>query len=779
MIPNKFSGLSIFLILALLISSFAAVMPAAPVKAAAEATGITINSPTTIIPIVVQPGGSITCSYTLDGAGGDSNDVQLEIYQGTTSISLVTDSGKASGATYTKTMGISSAAAQGGYTLKASVVGLGFYDSEASAVIVDSTPPTVTISTPNINTCWKSGTTQYIQWSVSDAASTDNVTLKLEYSVNGGGSWLELFNRSNRQGADQYQWTVVDASQPASYVRFTATDSAGNVMTSPQQSSPFKILNTSPTVSMVTPGNTVSETYSAGTLGTATGRITALITGLPSSTIQYQIGMFVNGVNTDNITSGWQTATLNASGQYLLSSISGGGYLWRIENNIANSNCRIGIWAKDCAGNVNDPTVGGSTAMSAYPFRIQDQQKPTGTVVSPTAASSVHYVGSSDNVIWTMTDYVAWPTLSYQIWLSYNSGSTYTELISSGNAAQGTNTIPWSPVTPTTTGKIKIDITDGETPANTNSIYSGPFSIVQGSQPVVTSVTVPAAAVEWPIGSTQNVTFAASDPSNTSARLNYQIDLAADGVNFYNILTPSNETQGTKTYSVSVPDVAQSPYSVAVPANSAKIRVTATNPLSGSGGGSATGSTFSITAASFPVTTETVSLKTGWNLVSLPLIPTNSNIQNILGSAMSNIESVWTCSGGGSTGGTWSYFVPGSTSGLSTMVDGKTYWIKATADTSFTFQGRKGNAPPSAPPTYTFSSPGWYMVGYKSTQTHTVTQYAGSNQSGSTTIYTLPITGFDPITQAYKPLYGSDNMTKGEGYWFYYNSAGAIAPPSD
>ena len=779
MIPKRFSGLSILLILALLVSSFAVVMPAAPVKAAA--TGITVDSPTTSAPITVKPGGSITVNYSVTGTAPNV-DVTLEIYQGSTSISLVTDSSKVPGASYTKTMGISSAAAQGSYILKASIVGTAYTASNTSAVIVDSTPPTVTISTPNINTCWKSGTTQNIQWSVSDAASTDNVTLVAEYSINGGGSWVGIFSRSNRQGADSYSWTVPAASQPASYVRFTATDTAGNVMTSPQQSSPFKILNTTPVVSMVTPGNTASEEYTAGTAGTATGRITALITGLPSSTIYYQIGMFVGGVNTDNITSGWQTATLNTSGQFLLSSLSGGGYLWPIENNISSSNCKIFIWAKDCAGNVNDYLSPG-TALSAYTFRIKDQYKPTGTVLWPPAASSVHYLGSSDNVTWNMTDNVAWPTLSYQIWLSYNSGSTYTELIASGAMSQGTNkSVPWSPVTATTTGKIKIDITDGETPTNTQSIYSGPFSIVQGSQPVVSSISVPALGASWAIGSTQNITFTASDPSNTSARLDYVISLAADGTTFYDILSLTNETQGARTFSIAVPDVTAAPFNATLPLNNAKIRVTATNTASGAGSGSLVGYAFSITAASFPVTTDNFTLYPGWNLVSLPLIPTNSSIQNILGTAVSNVESVWTCSGGGATGGTWYYYAPGVTSTLTTMVDGKAYWIKTTLSSGsvvVNFQGRKGNPPPAAPPTYTFTTAGWYMVGYKSTVAHTVAVYAGSNTSGSTTIYTLPITGFNATTQAFTSLGSGDSMAKGSGYWFYYNSAGAIAPPSD
>lgn len=227
MIPSKFSAMSILLIIALLVSTFAVVAPAAPVKAAT--TGIEITSPTATTPQVVKPGTTMTVTYNLLG-DTDTEDVFIEVYSGTSVIAAYTDSGRlAGGGPYTTApFMVSNGAAQGTYTLKATTVTSLFSDTELGAVIVDNTPPVVTISTPNVNTCWASGTVQNIQWSVSDAASTDNVTLTAEYSIDGAANWLPIFSRSNRQGADQFAWTVPAASQPGSYVRFTATDKAGN-----------------------------------------------------------------------------------------------------------------------------------------------------------------------------------------------------------------------------------------------------------------------------------------------------------------------------------------------------------------------------------------------------------------------------------------------------------------------------------------------------------------------------------------------------------------------
>ena len=481
------------------------------------------------------------------------------------------------------------------------------------------------------------------------------------------------------------------------------------------------------------------------------------------------IGLFVNGVNTENITPGWQTVTLT-SGTYPISKS------YTVSSDTSSSLCKIGIWTKDCAGNVSPP------GFSTNYFRIFDNIKPTGTIIWPTA-SSVHYVSAADNITWIQNDNVAYPNLLYTIYLSTNGGTNNT-IIASGQYGQGTQSVPWSvPPTPSTNCRITENITDFENPSNTLTIYSGTFSIVQGQQPVVSSITSPTSTSQWAIGSTQTITFSASDPSNSSARLNYEIDLAADGTTFHPVTTVTNQGQGSQTVSISVPDITVAPWSfnsALLPDNVVKIQVVATNPASSSGPGNLISSSFSITAASFPVTTAGVKLYPGWNLVSLPLVPTNTNIQNVLGSAMSSIVSVWTCTGGGSTGGTWSSWSPGlsSYSGLNTMQDGKSYWIQTNITSSyvqFIFQGRVGNPPPSAPPSYTYPA-GWNMVGFTLSTPQVgepVQSYLGAPNTTSAN-YNVPIIGYNANSSnpAFTSLGLTDNMTPGLGYWVFYNAQG-------
>jgi hypothetical protein len=545
-----------------------------------------------------------------------------------------------------------------------------------------------------------------------------------------------------------------------------------------------------PTVSY--PGTLTTDIFNGGdTTKYITGTITS---SSPGDTLSYQIGMFVNGVNTDNITPGWQTVTLTG-GSYNIN------YHWIVENTISSSNCKVGIWVKDCAGNVS------SLGYSPNYFRIVDIVKPTVTILWPTQGS-VHYAGQTDNVTWIQTDNVP-GNLSFSIFLSTNGGTNNVLIGGPTTSIQGLNyiyyTVPQTSVT-LTNCIITDNVSDSEqrpdiygNPPNTQTTRSGTFTIVSPQQPIVSSVSVPTAGYPWGIATTQNVTFAASDPSSTSALLNYEIDLSTDGSTYYPVTTLSKQAQGTITASIPVPDITAAPWNYSpssLPDNNAKIRIIATNPSSGQSGANV-GFAFTISAASFAVETSVpITLRAGWNLVSLPLVPTNTSIQNILGSVSTNINIVWTANGGGAGGGgssnTQWYYWPGG--GLTTMVDGKAYWIQTNLTgsntVSFTFQGRKGNPPPSAPPTYSFANgatstygttniPGWYPVGYKSESTHTVATYAGPSSSGSTTIYTLPVWGFDAVNQVYTTLYSTDNMTTGQGYWIYYNSSGSITPPND
>jgi hypothetical protein len=112
-------------------------------------------------------------------------------------------------------------------------------------------------------------------------------------------------------------------------------------------------------------------------------------------------------------------------------------------------------------------------------------------------------------------------------------------------------------------------------------------------------------------------------------------------------------------------------------------------------------------------------------------------------------------------------------------VDGKAYWINTNLTSGqtvqFSFQGRVGNPPPSAPPSYSYPA-GWNMVGFTSTQAELISSYLGTVNTTSAN-YNLPIIGYNanptPGPVGFTPI-SSGNMNPGFGYWVFYNTAGTV-----
>jgi len=163
-----------------------------------------------------------------------------------------------------------------------------------------------------------------------------------------------------------------------------------------------------------------------------------------------------------------------------------------------------------------------------------------------------------------------------------------------------------------------------------------------------------------------------------------------------------------------------------------------------------------------------IDLVTGWNLISLPLIPLDSAINAVVAGILDNVISVWHYDAAAKR---WYSFAPGASSDLTSMRDGKAYWINMKAAQNLTLAGRENAVPPALPPTYDVVV-GWNMVGFKSTATNvTAEDY---------------LTGTDPV-RIYGfengawffipgPPYNNPKMKPGLGYWVAFAEPGTIYP---
>lgn len=165
---------------------------------------------------------------------------------------------------------------------------------------------------------------------------------------------------------------------------------------------------------------------------------------------------------------------------------------------------------------------------------------------------------------------------------------------------------------------------------------------------------------------------------------------------------------------------------------------------------------------------ESIDLVEGWNLISLPLIPLDSDIEVVLAGILDNILSVWHYDAAAER---WYSFAPGASSDLSSMRDGKAYWIHMEADQTLNLAGTEMPKGTQLPPAYDVVA-GWNMVGFKSTATNvTATDYLAGTEYVRIYYFENGAWFFIP-----GPPYDNPKMKPGLGYWVAFTAPGTIYP---
>ena len=165
---------------------------------------------------------------------------------------------------------------------------------------------------------------------------------------------------------------------------------------------------------------------------------------------------------------------------------------------------------------------------------------------------------------------------------------------------------------------------------------------------------------------------------------------------------------------------------------------------------------------------EPIGLDDGWNLISLPLIPLDSAISAVLAGIMDDVISVWYWSAAAER---WYSFAPGAASDLTSMTDGKAYWINMEAARNLTIAGSEMPEGTQLPPAYDVVV-GWNMVGFKSTAIN-VTALTYLDGTDYVRIYLYKNGAWDLIPG---PNYDSPKMEPGLGYWVAFTEPGTIYP---
>ena len=151
----------------------------------------------------------------------------------------------------------------------------------------------------------------------------------------------------------------------------------------------------------------------------------------------------------------------------------------------------------------------------------------------------------------------------------------------------------------------------------------------------------------------------------------------------------------------------------------------------------------------------------GWNLISLPVVPSNTAIATVLGDAADDIDAVWTYdpTNPNAVNG-WLVFVPGNpegTNNLTLMTTGFGYWVSVTGNANLSGSGTLLIAGPTPPPSRALQT-GWNLIGY----------YQLPNEDNSTPVSAFASIGAPGV--GYNGLWGFDNTTG------FFNSVTTINP---
>ncbi|MGQ9545696.1 MAG: hypothetical protein ACUVTR_00800 [Dehalococcoidia bacterium] len=161
-----------------------------------------------------------------------------------------------------------------------------------------------------------------------------------------------------------------------------------------------------------------------------------------------------------------------------------------------------------------------------------------------------------------------------------------------------------------------------------------------------------------------------------------------------------------------------------------------------------------------------ITLAQGWNLISLPIIPLDSAINVVVAGILDNLISVWHYDAAAKR---WYSFAPGVSSDLTSMRDGKAYWVNMKAPQTLSLAGRNMSGGGQLPPAYDVVV-GWNMVGFKSTTNMTAAHYLSGNEY--VRIYGFKNGAWFTIPDPYT----SPEMEPGLGYWVAFTKAGTIYP---
>ncbi|HPN39879.1 MAG TPA: hypothetical protein PL041_15885, partial [Melioribacteraceae bacterium] len=288
--------------------------------------------------------------------------------------------------------------------------------------IVSQIQKSITVNSPNGGETWYIGSNNQINWT-----STGVTSVKIDYSTNGGSSWINITSNVNAT-LGIYNWTIPNTASLTCKIKITDVNSPSVYDNS---NANFVIAQTGQNLTLTSPNG--GENWEIG----SNKNITWQGTNLNNVKIEY----------TTNNGSTWLTITENSLG-------SSGLYNWLVPNT-PSQNCKVKI---------QDASDGDPLDISDAVFTIPSSGKSI-TINSPVSGDTWE-VGSIHNITWASNN-VTNITIDY----STNAGQSWNFIAGSVNALLGT--YAWTiPNTQSLNCKIRLSATENFSIQSTSQLFS-------------------------------------------------------------------------------------------------------------------------------------------------------------------------------------------------------------------------------------------------------------------------------------------------------------------
>jgi hypothetical protein len=317
----------------------------------------------------------------------------------------------------------------------------------ADTIILDTIDPVMdssTLTSPNGGENWKQDSSHDITWGIITDDNFSAGPISLDYSTDSGGSYPNSI-AAGEANDGTYSWTVSPVESSNVRVRLTATDRAGN-QASDSSDADFTIEPVAAaglsSITITDNDSTDPEAAEAGYTNNQTVAVSLSVSNNPTDMILAENpGFSVNST-------GW--IPFNATATYTLTAGDGSKTVYaKVRNILGESGTASDAIILDTVA----PTI-QSTTLTA----------PDGGEFWPT--------GSSQTILWSNGDITDANLKTNPITLEYstNSGASYSSLIASGEANDGSYT--WNPLPATANFTSKVRITASDKAGNALSDFS-------------------------------------------------------------------------------------------------------------------------------------------------------------------------------------------------------------------------------------------------------------------------------------------------------------------